>query len=463
MRRQAVDNRRFYTKEEKEYILSKTGGRCAHCGKKLSTKTMQKDHSIPWSKGGVSDVENIVPLCADCNKEKADRVLNPGDYFFYLKPQYKKSLQDYFDRYMREVSYLTVKDMFPVDSFKANTEVPIVYAGGTKTIYKSGYVQYDRAVYSDLDEIYYYLLAYNEKYSFAGESPRDYIKKLLTEYFEFGCILFSRRRNGEIAVVMLSMFENRLPAISSERDDARIVNLGWGIYIFINPNIKLTGIFSLPENRRIRFNSSVYNTYLYIPSIISAFYGLIRSLDLDNGVFSLAVYMPKNNPTSWYVISSVIEHDWPYPWKEYPVDVCPENSDMLQGVLFNINSKKETTTFASNPRIKEGYVAAGKHLYDLLVGSNLFEKWERRYLPRKHIFLHEYASEMGMSYIEVFNYLVEKDILSFWNCNGENMKESVISGEYVTSLSSIGLDTSDEGDRKIMDYLGMKGDVYSDD
>ena len=68
-----------------------------------------------------------------------------------------------------------------------------------------------------------------------------------------------------------------------------------------------------------------------------------------------------------------------------------------------------------------------------------------------------------MSSIEVFNYLVEKDILSFWNCNGENMKESVISGEYVTSLSSIGLDTNDEGDRKIMDYLGIKGDVYSDD
>ena len=77
-RREAIDERRIYTREEKEYILSKTGGRCAHCGRKLSIKTMQKDHSIPWSKGGVSDVENIVPLCAECNKKKVDRELSPS-------------------------------------------------------------------------------------------------------------------------------------------------------------------------------------------------------------------------------------------------------------------------------------------------------------------------------------------------------------------------------------------------
>ena len=84
MERKPVDKRRFYTKEEKEYILSKTGGRCAHCGKKLTIKTMEKDHSIPWSKGGPSDVENIVPLCRECNKEKADRVLEPIYYMKYL-------------------------------------------------------------------------------------------------------------------------------------------------------------------------------------------------------------------------------------------------------------------------------------------------------------------------------------------------------------------------------------------
>ena len=74
MKRKAIDKRRKYTKEEMEYILSKTGGKCAHCGKPLTIKTMQKDHSIPWSKGGPSNVENIVPLCKECNIAKADRV-----------------------------------------------------------------------------------------------------------------------------------------------------------------------------------------------------------------------------------------------------------------------------------------------------------------------------------------------------------------------------------------------------
>lgn len=34
--RKILDVRRNYSIEEKKQILSKTGGRCAHCGKKLT-------------------------------------------------------------------------------------------------------------------------------------------------------------------------------------------------------------------------------------------------------------------------------------------------------------------------------------------------------------------------------------------------------------------------------------------
>ena len=40
---------------------------CCVCG---STKNICGDHWIPKSKGGSSDIDNIVPMCRKCNKQK---------------------------------------------------------------------------------------------------------------------------------------------------------------------------------------------------------------------------------------------------------------------------------------------------------------------------------------------------------------------------------------------------------
>jgi len=32
------------------------------------------DHLVPKSLGGSNDIENLVPCCAECNREKADRM-----------------------------------------------------------------------------------------------------------------------------------------------------------------------------------------------------------------------------------------------------------------------------------------------------------------------------------------------------------------------------------------------------
>jgi len=46
---------------------------CAKCGKK---KTLTKDHIIPLSKGGTDFIENIQPLCKNCNSKKWCKIEN---------------------------------------------------------------------------------------------------------------------------------------------------------------------------------------------------------------------------------------------------------------------------------------------------------------------------------------------------------------------------------------------------
>lgn len=46
------------------------GWRCRWCSKKLTPKTLTKDHVIPLSKGGTNFASNLVPSCFSCNSSK---------------------------------------------------------------------------------------------------------------------------------------------------------------------------------------------------------------------------------------------------------------------------------------------------------------------------------------------------------------------------------------------------------
>lgn len=249
MYRQPLDKRKIYTTEEKEYILSKTGGKCAHCGKKLTVKTMQKDHSIPWSKGGMSNVENIVPLCPKCNSEKADAVLEPKVYFKYLKKGYLSQLQGYFDRYLRDVEFLNLNNMFPVDEMVADTKTTVVGNKERRYAYKKR-VTITKAVYSDLDEIYQFFLKYNEMTKIYVGSE-EFIKKSIKDYisymFLYGSIYITRQSCGDIGLVAIAHF-SVMSLINDngevcEYNGKEVADLGIGVNFYLNTNI----IFSLQD------------------------------------------------------------------------------------------------------------------------------------------------------------------------------------------------------------------------
>ncbi len=52
-------------------------GKCAHCEKSHNDKgeklTLEADHIIPWSKGGLSTEDNLQMLCMACNRKKSNK------------------------------------------------------------------------------------------------------------------------------------------------------------------------------------------------------------------------------------------------------------------------------------------------------------------------------------------------------------------------------------------------------
>ena len=79
-----MDSRRFLRSKTLRFLLwSKTRGGCARCGSPLPD-SWHADHVRPWSKGGITNIFAMQPLCPRCNLEKSNRMqyknesLRPG-------------------------------------------------------------------------------------------------------------------------------------------------------------------------------------------------------------------------------------------------------------------------------------------------------------------------------------------------------------------------------------------------
>ena len=60
-----------YTHQDWKEVMIFFGGECAYCGcTPLKGKRLTKDHLKPFSDGGLTTPDNIVPACASCNSSK---------------------------------------------------------------------------------------------------------------------------------------------------------------------------------------------------------------------------------------------------------------------------------------------------------------------------------------------------------------------------------------------------------
>ena len=58
-------------RDVRDIVWRRDGGKCVQCG---STKNLQFDHIIPFSKGGATSAENLQILCQKCNLEKSNKI-----------------------------------------------------------------------------------------------------------------------------------------------------------------------------------------------------------------------------------------------------------------------------------------------------------------------------------------------------------------------------------------------------
>ena len=81
LRNDELEERRLFSYQERAAALKRSHGKCACCGKSLTTKTMTMDHVIPISRGGTNDAKNMVALCYDCNELKGNLLYRPESFY----------------------------------------------------------------------------------------------------------------------------------------------------------------------------------------------------------------------------------------------------------------------------------------------------------------------------------------------------------------------------------------------
>lgn len=64
-------------------IWKKTGGVCAHCGRRATGLSKTIDHYIPKSWGGGYDERNLMPLCAKCNRMRGNQRIKARMFYLY--------------------------------------------------------------------------------------------------------------------------------------------------------------------------------------------------------------------------------------------------------------------------------------------------------------------------------------------------------------------------------------------
>ncbi len=63
---------RFAGTALRKCVFERDGGKCHYCGDELTLQSFQADHIVPFSKGGLTVLSNLLCACARCNLAKGN-------------------------------------------------------------------------------------------------------------------------------------------------------------------------------------------------------------------------------------------------------------------------------------------------------------------------------------------------------------------------------------------------------
>ena len=75
--------------------------KCQYCGATPPSVVLEADHVIPSSKGGKTDIDNLVTSCFDCNRGKRDRSLKIVPETLEVKHQRMKEKEEQLRSYQK--------------------------------------------------------------------------------------------------------------------------------------------------------------------------------------------------------------------------------------------------------------------------------------------------------------------------------------------------------------------------
>ncbi|MBQ3456696.1 MAG: HNH endonuclease [Synergistaceae bacterium] len=95
--------------EIREEVLKRDNFTCQYCGRKGEGVELEIDHIIPMTRGGKTDIRNLITACKECNRAKhnkllsadqleelAERIKTPAEYLTGLmcdEPEYTENVR----------------------------------------------------------------------------------------------------------------------------------------------------------------------------------------------------------------------------------------------------------------------------------------------------------------------------------------------------------------------------------
>ncbi len=96
--------------ELRQAVFERDNFTCQYCGRYGRGVKLEIDHIIPVSKGGATDIRNLITACRECNRAKRNRLLTVGE------------LQEIADKINTSLEYLiSLADRPPAPAEEAET------------------------------------------------------------------------------------------------------------------------------------------------------------------------------------------------------------------------------------------------------------------------------------------------------------------------------------------------------